>query len=151
MALILAVIVSSSYRLSGDCFCTLGSSDSHRGKNLGGFKSGECGTHSVSHLLLMSWSSNRCLSHDRMLLEVWGVGPSCWNHCSSLVMVLRGPSATKNFLSTIVVLLTISPASCKCLQHPRRSFGIHFGENIKVRLFDQQTGSFEEWPGTNWS
>ena len=35
-----------------------------------GVKSGECGAHSTSHLTLMSRSSNRCLSHNRMLLEM---------------------------------------------------------------------------------
>ena len=35
-----------------------------------GFKSGECGAHSMSYLLLMSRSSNRCLGHNRVLLEV---------------------------------------------------------------------------------
>ena len=77
------------------------------------FKSGECGAHSVSHLLLMSQSWNRCLSHNRALLEVWGAAPFYWNHCSSLVMVLRWPSAAQNFLSTTVVSLTILHTICK--------------------------------------
>ena len=65
-------------------------------------------------LLLMSQSSNCCLSHNRVLLEVWGAAPSCWNHCSFLVIVLRRSSAAQNFLSTTVVSLTIMRAACKC-------------------------------------
>ena len=67
---VIAVFNSSSHQLSGSCFCTLGPSDSPKGKHLGGFKLGECGSHSMSHLLLMSRSSNRCLSHTGVLLEV---------------------------------------------------------------------------------
>ena len=66
----------------------------------GGFKSSECGAHSISHLLLMSRSPNRCFCHNRVLLEVWGMAPSCWNHCSSPVMPLCRPNAAQNFLST---------------------------------------------------
>ena len=32
--------------------------------------------------------------------DVWGVAPSCWNHCSSRSIPLRRPSDAQNFLST---------------------------------------------------
>ena len=171
--------------------------------------------------LLMNRSLNRYLSHNRVLLEVWGAVPSCWNHCSSRVMVLRRPSAAQNFPSTtrctghsVFMTVTDCPFSssnqpngpvmpcfemathavyespyvgkqppdnwqledsnysqdqrnphrgmCSCHWQlraplatvpatPWGSFGTHFGENIKVGLYDLQTGSFVEWPCTNWS
>lgn len=41
----------------------------------GGFKSGECATHSISHFLLISLSSNRSLSQAKESFDVWG-----WPH-----------------------------------------------------------------------
>ena len=35
------------------------------------------------------------------------------------------------------------------LATPRGPFGTHFGQNIKVRLLDLQTGSFGKWSCTN--
>ena len=66
----------------------------------GGFKSGECAAHSTSHLLLTSLSSNRSLSQARETFDVWGVAPSCWNHCWSRSIPLRRPNDATNFLST---------------------------------------------------
>ena len=45
-----------------------------------GGKSGERSAHSM--LLLMSQSLNCCPCHNTLLLEVWAVAPSCWNHCN---------------------------------------------------------------------
>jgi hypothetical protein len=39
----------------------------------GGFKSGECAAHSISHFLLISMSLNRSLSQARESFVVWGV------------------------------------------------------------------------------
>ena len=41
----------------------------------GGFKSGECAAHSISHFLLISLSLNRSLSQARESFVVWGVAP----------------------------------------------------------------------------
>ena len=97
------------------------------------FKSGECGANSMSHLLLISRSSNLCLSHNRVLLEVWGAAPSCWNHCSSLVIVLRRPSATQVFLNTTVVSVTISSAACKCACNTKGVICYTFWRKYKSR------------------
>ena len=66
----------------------------------GGFKSGECATHSISHFLLISLSLNRSLSQARESFVVWGMAPSCRNHCSSRSIHLRRPNDTQNFIST---------------------------------------------------
>ena len=42
----------------------------------GGFKSGECAAHSISHFLLISLSLNRSLSQARESFVVCGVAPS---------------------------------------------------------------------------
>ena len=42
-----------------------------------GFKSGERGDHSGSHLRLISRVGKRCRSHASDSFEVWGVAPSC--------------------------------------------------------------------------
>ena len=65
-----------------------------------GFKSDEYAAHSTSHLLLISLSSNCSLSHAIETFDVWGVAPSCWNHCLSRSIPLRRPNVAQNFLST---------------------------------------------------
>lgn len=67
-----------------------------------GVKSGEYAAHSVSHLL-------HCLNHCRLSLEVLGVTPSCWNHCSFLSIPLRRPNTAQNFLMLFVVFLGDHP------------------------------------------
>ena len=212
--------LSLSHRLSGGCFRTLCPSDNPTGENLGGLNRVSVARTHCHTFLVLSRSSNRCLSHNRVLLEVLGVVPSCWHHCSSLVMVLRRPSAAQNFPSTTRCTTQCSqwrtvrfhprtsrmdrwcrvskkpPTLCtkdrvyennpqtignlktaiiariraipleeyvRVIDNfagaplatvpatPRGSFGTHFGENIKVGLFDLQTGRFVEWPCTNWS
>ena len=55
-------------------------------QNSGGFKSGECGDHSGMRHLLISQPAKRRSSHSIVMLDVWGVAPSCWDHCSSWCM-----------------------------------------------------------------
>ena len=65
-----------------------------------GFKSGEYVAHSISYFLLISLSLNRSLCPARKSFVVWGVAPSCRNHCSSRSIPLRRPNDAQNFIST---------------------------------------------------
>ena len=81
-----------------------------------------------------------CVSHNRVLLEVRGVSQSCWNHSSSLVMVLRRPCAAQNFLSTTIMSLTISHAACRCACNAKGVIWSTFWREHKSRAI---------WP-TKW-
>jgi hypothetical protein len=61
--------------------------------------------HLISHFLLISLSSNRSLSQARESFDVWGVTPSCWNHCSSRSIPLRHPNDALYFANKSYTLV----------------------------------------------
>lgn len=71
-------------------------------KKSGGLRSGECGDHLGSCLLLISRSGNRLSSHSIVMLAVGVVAPFCWNHCTPRLTPRRDPSALQNLLSTVM-------------------------------------------------
>lgn len=66
----------------------------------GGFKFGECGAYSISHLQLIRRFPKRCLSHCKVLFERWGVAPSCWNYWPSLSKFLCRPNVVESLCDT---------------------------------------------------
>ena len=68
-------LLPSVHQLFEDCSHTHYPWDTPTDKNMGGFKSGECAAHSISHFLLISLSLNRSLSQARESFVVWGVAP----------------------------------------------------------------------------
>ena len=109
----------------------------HRKKS-GGFKSGECGDHSGSHLRLIKRPGKCWCSHSKDSFDVWGVAPSCWNHWMALVTPLRCPSSAQNFLRTstyrFVLMVTAWPLTSSnqngpimpCLE--MATYSVHFDE-----------------------
>ena len=96
IAPILAVIVVLK-SLSVGCFHTLGPLHNPKGKNLGGLnRVSVTPTQCHTSYWWVDRFSNHRLSHKRVLLEVWGVAPSCWNHCSSLASAACCPKLPKH-------------------------------------------------------